>query len=338
MTKRFGVALVAAVTAVAGVSFLGFSSAALADPAAASGSLPLPTYAQASVSPDWVKTPSGLAYKSCVHEVPDGAVVDATTDTVTLDGVVVAKYGKCPYKGTIKNPDSTQATQPVQSLAQTMSSGMNAVQPPAVNGTTWFLASWYNSPYEVTTLSAQWLVPKNPTQNGALVYLFPSVEPTALNGIVQPVLQWGNNNYFGGNYWSIADWFVQGGASYYSNVQTTSAGHKLLGTISRSSGSATSWSIQVADLTSGGSQGLTLNTGITSWKAVQGGVLEVGNNITSCHQLPTSSGQFSSISLTTTAGKITPGWGARKLSSSCSGNVTTSPTTTSLTWNYNGAL
>jgi hypothetical protein len=316
--------------AISGVSFLGFSSAVLAnqtdDSTTSDSSLTLPTYADASDSPDWAVTPDGLMYKSCVHQVPDGAMIDTTTDTVTLDDVVIAKYEPCPYKETIQNHDSAQT------LAQKLDNDANALIPLADG---WWLSSFYSSPNQITYVSANWTVPPAPVQTGATVFLFPSAEPYAENAIVQPVLQWGVSQAGGGNYWGIADWYVDSsGNAYISSLQKTTSGHQLLGTISRSSGSSSTWNMQISDKTGGISTTLNFNTGMTSWNTAEGGVLEA-YNISSCRQLPaTTSLAFTNVTVKE-GGTVAPYWSSRVDYSTCADSVTATGPTTALHWNTN---
>lgn len=80
------------------------SAAADAVLGGAAAKLVPPSYAVAAASPDWVPTPEGLAYRSCVHEVPNGAEVSAE-GVVTLNGVIVSTSEPCPYSGMVKTPD-----------------------------------------------------------------------------------------------------------------------------------------------------------------------------------------------------------------------------------------
>jgi hypothetical protein len=49
--------------------------------------------------------------------------------------------------------------------------------------------------------------------------------------IYQPVLQWGNNNLFGGNYWVVASWYAdgQGGQAFHSQPVQVNVGDVLVG-------------------------------------------------------------------------------------------------------------
>ena len=176
-----------------------------------------PSYAEALASPDWVSIPSGLAFKSCIHEVPDGSLV-SENGTVTLNNAVLEVLPTCPYSDIVVDPALTTTTLQAQDSSTVESKGDTSAKAPPLSisigeeTTTpsgWFVASWWLASVQVTKLSAQWTVPTNPTTNCGLVYLFPSIEPdNSGGGIIQPVLQWGSNGTFGGNNWVIADWYV----------------------------------------------------------------------------------------------------------------------------------
>jgi len=286
--------------------------------------LPLPSYEEAVASPDWVLTPMGLAYAACVHEVPDGAEISVADGTIKVGGVRVATVQKCPYSGLVSAPDSVAAV-------RTGSDAKSVV--PAAFPNDWWLDSWWDSSTEITSLSAQWAVPANPAVNGATIFLFPSLEPSSAGGgIVQPVLQWGTSGATGGNFWGVANWFVKGGTSYHGSLTPTPAGHVIKGTISRSASNTGSWIVGFTDLTTGVSSDYSTSTGITSWKAVQGGVLEV-YNATSCTQLPNTTGvTFSNIVVKNAAGSVTPSFATHNHAQTCSSSITPTAATAALKW------
>lgn len=283
--------------------------------------LPPPSYAVASASPDWLPTPAGLAYKSCVHQVPDGAEV-SEDGTVALNGVVLDKIPPCAYSGMVKVP--RVADQGIGSAA--------APPVPLTDG--WWLDSWWTSSSQIVSHTAKWTVPPNPTSNGATVFLFPSVEPSGSGGgIVQPVLQWGVSAAGGGDYWRMANWFVPSGtgSAVFGSLVSTTAGRTITGTMTRSSGTSASWTIGFTQSSPGTGAWLTVGTGITSWKAVQGGVLEV-YYASACNKLPnTTSVKFSGIAVQSPSGGITPSWTNNRRVTSCS-SISSTSTTTTLGW------
>ena len=286
-----------------------------------------PSYVVAKASSDWVPTPGGLTYRTCVHEIPDGAMV-SPDGVVTLNGVTVSKTPPCPYSGVVREPEEADA-QP--GPASPASAGIDVAEPPAMSSG-WWLDSWWTSSAEIVSLSAVWTVPAKPAKNGALIYFFPSVEPADGSAIVQPVLQYGVSPAGGGNYWALANWFVSSGDSYHGPLEITAPGHKIKGTMKRASGSDDRWEISFVDPLVSGPAKVSLATGFKSLRAVQGGVLEV-YHISSCRQLPkASSVTFSSISVASTSGRVTPSFSKNKRVTSCSSSVTATRTTPKLGW------
>jgi len=187
--QLFALAATALASGLLGLAPAAATASTSSDP----GPLSPPSYAEAAASPDWVATPAGLAYKSCVHEVPNNAVVSITDGTVVSAGVT-SKIPSCPYSGIVAYPDTASNG----SIVEVPTDKNSSTPPPPPLPSGWWVGSWWNSPSQITRLSANWTVPNNPTSNGALIYLFPSIEPTSGTSIVQPVLQWGQAPLEGG--------------------------------------------------------------------------------------------------------------------------------------------
>src|SRR5262249_1923004 len=45
----------------------------------------------------YVRTPGGWTHPSCIHEVPNGATVDAQSGDVTMNGTLIAHHDPCPF-------------------------------------------------------------------------------------------------------------------------------------------------------------------------------------------------------------------------------------------------
>lgn len=81
---------------------------------------------------------------------------------------------------------------------------------------TW--AAWINDTgAPITSFRATWPVPYPPkTQKWQILYLFNGIETyPAKNGILQPVLQWGSTAAGGGEFWSVASWYVWSWTQWY---------------------------------------------------------------------------------------------------------------------------
>ncbi|MBV8485111.1 MAG: hypothetical protein JO077_19875 [Verrucomicrobia bacterium] len=97
-------------------------------------------------------------------------------------------------------------------------------------------ASWYNDTgTPVAYYVADWNVPPAPsTYDGQTIFLFNSIEPASGNAILQPVLQYGTSAAGGGEYWSVASWYVfkDNQDAYVTPLTYVSPGQFLGGQIS----------------------------------------------------------------------------------------------------------
>lgn len=106
--------------------------------------------------------------------------------------------------------------------------------------------------------------------------------------------------------------------------------------MTRSSSNTATWTISFTDKTAGtAAQTLTATGSVTSWKDVQGGVMET-YGVNSCGQLP-SAGKiaFSNISVSSASGVMTPSFGLYKPNGSstpCSADAAWTNTSTALSW------
>jgi hypothetical protein len=234
--------------------------------------------------PGWVQIPGELIRPDCVHEIPNGARVEVVngevTGDVTLDGALIAHYDACPEDAIVTRPQGR-----TESLAS-----------PPGTGNGWVEASQWDvslgSSDNIDNMNGIWTVPSNPSSNGALIYLFNGIEPSTQNWILQPVLQYGSNGYFGGDYWVIASWLVGPNKyAFYSGPETVYPGDSIFGIteITGTSGGSLDWKVEASDLSNGAYSWITVPTSGLHWTWAYAGVLEA-YNVTSCSQFP-SNGQ-----------------------------------------------
>jgi hypothetical protein len=244
--------------------------------------------------PGWVRIPGALIRPDCVHEIPNGADVvisdNKITGDVTLGGVLVAHYDPCPEAPVI--------TRPHEGGSQTVTGVPTCPPPPAGNGTGngWVEALPYQVPLssgDIDYLYGTWTVPTNPSANGGLIYLFNGVVSSDKNWILQPVLQWGADGTFGGNYWVIASWLVGNCGSYvfHSPAERVSPGHTIVGAtwITSASSGTLQWEVYTSDQTSGAYSWITAHSTGLQWNWAYAGVLEA-YGITSCPEFPETPG------------------------------------------------
>lgn len=190
-----------------------------------------PNIVDMSAVPDlseYMQPPGGvMMHKSCVHEVPDEAVVRRGrggngVDVVLKDGTSIT-YQPCT-RPMVRAPEGG------------VLSGSSRTQPPFTNGWTAWSEAWapWNSGYPwFKEIRGTWYVPANPPYQFnpyRLLYFFNGLQSD--HEIIQPVLQWGSNGSFGGNGWVFASWHVftdDGGGAYWSPVHAAAAGDYMDG-------------------------------------------------------------------------------------------------------------
>jgi hypothetical protein len=320
------VALVAAVAAGCG-----------AGPSDAAKSTAAPVTATPAVTPagtsGTVFTPMGPRNASLVYEVPNGASVESD-GRVTLNGDVLAK---------------------VDALA-TPQGPANATPPtdhnPAVAN--WVAYTWANVPSGgagyFNSIDADFTVPTPPrssaSQDGSIVYLFPSVENS--DSIVQPVLQYGAGPAGGGDYWGVANWLCYAAGSGtpcpHSTLMRVNPGDHITTSTTMTGLSTTSqtWVVTATDVTTGTQVTTTFNPDTNPFTSAQSGVLEA-YGLQNCEDYPdTSEMSFFNVSVTKAGSSwsdyvaVTPTWTANTISaaseaaqgypSTCGFNAWVSPT------------
>jgi hypothetical protein len=191
----------------------------------------------------WVITPGGYRDRSKVHLVEPGYVVSGAGNRLLkmhFLGSVAADLGPL-----IPRPEGPLMPRNVSLTPLGLAPGL---RPPTL-GSGWIAyAYWLNaSGHTITSFKTRWVVPAAPrTQSGQLIYLFNGIQNSTM--IYQPVLQWGSNGAFGGNYWCVASWYAdgQGGQATHSTAVQVSAGQVLEGvmTLTSQSGSNFSYNCQ----------------------------------------------------------------------------------------------
>jgi hypothetical protein len=235
-------------------------------------------------------------HRDCVHVLEDGDVVDG-------DGSIVTKLGtRLPISACAHAPGA---------LARPVVDASDAPVP-AVAG--WIEDAERVNPKGIGYMTASFTVPPAPAANhGQTVFLFPALEPTGGQKIVQPVLQWGASQA-GGNY-------------YTSALKRVSAGDTIGGVMAGSSCSGnvcSAWTVVTTDQSTG--QSTTLNTTGNAYAMywVFAGVLEA-YGITGCPDYPhNTSTAFTDVYSYNIAGALTAGnWSRPIYHTGCSEAVAT---------------
>ncbi len=165
------------------------------------------------------------------------------------------------------------------------------------------------------SLSAKWLVPGYPTSHysgsDTVLYLFPGFQPSDNSYIIQPVLQYGANGYWGGDYWVMASW-ICGSTCYHTDPVEVALGDTLYGAVTSSgcSSGLCNFTVRTWDISAGDStQALEEYNAPDSLTWALGGTLET-YNLTSCSQYMGGGVKFFDIAVADNYGNVSsPSWG-----------------------------
>jgi hypothetical protein len=252
----------------------------------------LPTVASAQAPSDalssgFVKTPGGLIHNSCVHPVPDGASVDSDGNIVR-DGVLLEHVDGCRFG-----------------------------RPPQINS--WVIdAAQTVSSTQIGSTTASLVVPGNPSHNTTarleVEYFFIGAEPAcSALPLLQPVLQWGVSPAGGGNFWAIANWYIDSsGNAFPSNFRTVNAGDLIFltlenhGIITAGGKLVFKWLVRYFDTTANaiGIYEVHLDTSILLQYATLG-VFEA-YQLNNCNELPSNSIILGNIGIVDSNGTHVP--------------------------------
>jgi hypothetical protein len=158
-----------------------------------------------------INTPFGPTIKSNVHFVGKNYHINNNVFSTQI----------------IQNNTST-INKEYYGMLQNKSLGLNALGDSRVDGwITWAYCQVYVLNPNVTYFSSEYLVPDQPKKySDQLLYLFSGL--MGVNGIIQPVLQWGVSPAGGGDYWSICNWYVSSnGQFFYDSLIKVNTGTRL---------------------------------------------------------------------------------------------------------------
>lgn len=176
---------------------------------------------------EMIRTPFGLMDKSNVHFVDSGYQLSYAGDHLVK---IYAKTGKVAEDFGVQKPIENKK----RNVISTGGNGRNGTVVPGL-GQGWITYAQNNVTVPATGFNTQWTVPFAPPvyQGGALLYLFDGMQDgmSATSHILQPVLQYGSNGAFGGDYWVIDNWYAscQTCQAFYASPVIVPTGTILVG-------------------------------------------------------------------------------------------------------------
>jgi uncharacterized protein YjdB len=177
-----------------------------------------------NVADKLVLTPGGFRSKALVHHVPPRHGLRAVHGELKKVDLATDKLIDIP-----RAPADAIAPKLRARLAPEVE---RAGRLPAL-GEGWITYAWWDSgAASITRFATTWIVPPAPsTYTGQTIFLFNGIQNTGPNfGILQPVLQYGPSAAGGGNFWSIASWYVtSGGDAFHTDLIQVAPGDTLVG-------------------------------------------------------------------------------------------------------------
>jgi hypothetical protein len=316
------------------VTLLGLTVPAQAQPAQAQPAPPArPTtavaaYRQAVKSGDWVHTPYGLSYKTCVYRAPNHAVV--SDSKIVAPSGAVQRITPCTHP-TLRYPGSAEPT--AGKVAP--DSGPCAFGP---GGDYWAASCYGSAPAWVTSFDQEYAVPSDPAKDGALIFLWGGLEDANGDTLLQDVLTWGANGTIvtNPNIWYVTPWYlwpgnnsVIGPSIHVEPVDTIVA--DLTASKCSSSGGACTWVLKSTDTNSGKTTSLTVGSDAT-FDLLLGSVMEVPS-ADGCVETPTGGhAAFRHLTVGGNDGTITPDFGSSTPDPQCSVSITQTSSAADILW------
>jgi len=247
-------------------------------------------------------TPGGFLHSKCVHEVPSGSVVSKDGDYIIVQhGSQEMVIPPCEYR-----PSSIRSK---ASLSKQDSQGKR--------DSGWIVwGSAQGTSY--SSFNGGWKVPAVPSAaNNQTVFFFTGLEDAEGDEIIQPVLQWGPSYAGGGEYWTVASWWVTStGSALFSTLTRCNTGDYIFGTMKQTTSG--SWTISTFI---NGKNPTVLSVQNVAPQAMASVTLEA-YNILSCGNYPvTGSITFTNMTISDSGSPVQPSWSPNTVFTNCGEQV-----------------
>jgi hypothetical protein len=252
---------------------------------------------------DWQRTPIGLAHPSCIHRVKSGSEVQDDGDSVT----VVSPNGETQEIPVCRYPFILPTKR-----------NANKGKPGFAGG--WQAWTTFQSSSSFTSFLGYFSVPNAP-QNyiGQTLFMFtglqnenwvpgPNAPPAPADfEIIQPVLQYGPSAGGGGEYWTLASWYVTVNAGYLiSDMIEVNAGDTIFGNMTLLS--FEKWYISGVASSSGQATTLVAQKDRLKTNPWAYCTLEVYDDSDDCTNYPSNNQVYTQLALYQNGNKVTPQW------------------------------
>jgi hypothetical protein len=294
-------------------------------------------YRQAVKTRNWVHTPYGLSYKTCVYHAPDHAVI-RKTEIIAPSGAVQritpCTHPTLSYPGSAKPSTLGQRTNKLAPPKVAIASGPCGFGP---GGVYWAASCYGSAPDWVTSFDQEYAVPSTPAKDGALIFLWGGIEDAQGDTLLQDVLTWGANGNIvtNPNIWYVTNWYLwPSNNSVISPSIHVNPADTIVADLTASDCSSSGWCtwvLQSTDENSGRSTSYTVGSEV-AFDLLLGSVMEVPSG-EGCVETPTNGhAAFRHLTITGSNGAITPDFGISYPDPQCSISMTQTPTAADILW------
>jgi hypothetical protein len=259
-------------------------------------------YERALKSGNWVQTPEGLAYKTCVHSAPENAVV-TKTEIISPSGAK-QQIKPCTHPILANPATATAAAAGTEAQTTAVTSG------PCTGGSAaakahWWAVSCYAWSNWLRYFQETYAVPANPQQAGALIHLWGGLEDVPGSSILQDVLSWGAYpGITNTNIWYVTPWYGDPAGLTHGPAIHVQPGNTIDGSLdatSCDSGGHCTWVETIVDASTGQQTSYTIGSGV-AFNVILGAVMEVPSG-SGCIETPANGhGVFRDLSLMDSTG------------------------------------
>lgn len=303
-------------------------------------------YRQAEKTGNWVTTPEGLSYKTCVYSVPSHGVL-WKNEIISPNGAI-RKITPCQHPTITASASATpsasagSAGQARPGTTAPSSAAHGTILPAGAcnfgpGGSYWAASCYGSSPSWVTSFDQKYAVPSNPAQTGALIFLWGGIENANGSTLLQDVLTWGAN---GGivtqpNIWYVNNWYLwPSNNSVHSASMHVNPNDTIVADLTASNcttdGHCT-WVLTSTDTVSGSATSITIGSGV-GFDLLIGSDMEVPR-AQGCIETPASGhAAFRNLTVKGNTGTITPTFGVSFPDPQCSITMNQTSSASDILW------
>jgi hypothetical protein len=292
-------------------------------------------YSEAVKTGNWVQTPDGLSYNTCIYHTPNNGFIEPNE--------IVSPSGSVQHITPCGHPILTNGTSVTGVTGHRAGQASPSTTVPGAGpcafgpgGHYWAASCFGTDPSWMDTMTQEYAVPSNPSKTGALIFIWGGIEDQNGDTLLQDVLTWGANGNIvkQDNIWYVTNWYLWGNNSVVSpsmHVNPVDAIVASLVASKCSSDGKCTWLMKSVDKNSGRTVTYTVGSQV-SFDLLMGSVLEIPSD-NGCDETPSNGhAAFRDLFVDGNHGIIGPIFGTSLPDPQCSVSIDQKPTASDILW------